>query len=161
MALRRSALVLVTGLLLVAACTDRLESRQRHTDLADRLREFTALIRWGYFDAAAGMQLPRILGNQETAEAGVIDEPGLTPEPELPGSEAIEGANLTPPIRIISVDHVGQTFNDVGDEVYVVSIIGYYRTDTQTLRQLRYRHTWWYHSERKRWFLDSELPRFE
>lgn len=156
------ALALAAGLLLVTACAERLESRQRHTDLSDRLKEFTALIRWGYFDAAAAMQLPRILGDPEIAEAAdVVDDPELDPEPEPPGSEAIEGTNLTPPIRVISVDHVGQTFNDVEDEVYVVSIIGYYRTDTQTLRQLRYRHTWWYHSERERWFLDSELPRFE
>ena len=152
--LRCGVLVLVLSLV---ACVGRLEPNERASRLSDRLGDFQTLIRWGHFDVAAGFQL-----SQATADPVVLAD--HTAAPTLPqgedGSEAM-GPATQEPIRIAFFDVANQTLNENKDGAHIVSIIGYYRVDDPTLRQLRYRHSWWYHYELKKWFLDGPLPEFE
>ncbi len=152
---RCGVLVLVLVLSLVA-CAGKLEPQERASRLSDRLGEFRALIRWGHFDVAAGFQL-----SQTAADPAVLaDHAAVTTLPQgEDGSEVMDPATQEP-IRIAFFNTVNQTLNENKDGAHVVSIIGYYRVDDPTVRQLRYRHSWWYHYELKKWFLDSALPEF-
>lgn len=52
----------------------------------------------------------------------------------------------------------------LGPEMTTATVVGelnYYHNEYGMLRTIEYRQSWWYDGESKRWYLDSEFPRFK
>jgi len=129
---------LVAALLLssLAGCAD-LQARKESNALKNTLETYRKAIRWGYFETAANyLRLRRgELRKRDTASLKAV--------------------------RVVSYEMSDPVL--VGDrhEAHVTARIGYYRSDSGTLRQTRQDQTWWYSDTEKHWLLDGDLPDFD
>lgn len=119
-------------LLLVGCVSTRDDNRGRELDAS--LKTFTKLMRWGEF---------------ESASAYLVSRDGA---PRAVNLDRLRG------FRITQFEVSSQIVANDGAEVKVQHRVQYYGEDSGVVRTLQYDQNWWYDPERRRWFVDSDLP---
>lgn len=129
------ALVAAMLVSLLAGCA-QLQARRESNALKRTLETYREAIRWGYFETAANYRHPREGEVRELDPAGLKD------------------------VRVVSYEMSDPVLLSDRHEAHVTARIGYYRSDSGALRQIRQDQTWWYSSKEKHWLLDGDLPDF-
>jgi hypothetical protein len=133
-----SVLTLMLASCLLAACngllTPAAERRQKaFVEVAENYRK---LIRWGYFEQAAGY---------------LRAKDGDLPQPDL--------ARLAK-YKVTGYQTGEQMQNEAFDEVRVVAQIEFYDMDTGIAGSARDDQYWWFDQQTSRWYLGSPMPIF-
>lgn len=130
--IQRLVVLMVMALVLSACAT----TADRMDNLQQTLRSFEKAIRWAQFDTANSFR-----------QWGVGEQPML---PEH--YKNIRVTSYQPMNVQFTPDKMGATQSVT---------IRYYRTDTSREESLRHDQKWEYSEKNKRWYLVSELPKFQ
>lgn len=132
---RRRALALLSLACLLTACAGaRVDKR---TEAFDRtLRSYENALRWGEFETASALLVPR--------------EGGTAPAPDADLGD----------IRVTATSAVDKLLDPEAKEAEVDMVIDFYHEQSGLVRELRDRQQWWFDEEAGRWFLDGSLPDF-
>ncbi|MEQ8661863.1 MAG: hypothetical protein RLW62_13695 [Gammaproteobacteria bacterium] len=124
--------------LLLGACAEvpLVAKRSRVDDFDTAVKNYAKLMRWGYFDEAAGLIRAR---------------DGSTVEADLARVARY---------RVTRYDIGSKLVADTGREGRVLALIEYYDVDSGVVRELRDEQFWWYDDDDERWYLGSSLPAF-
>ncbi len=128
-------LLVMLLLSLLTGCAN-IQARKESNALKATLETYRKAIRWGYFETAANYRRPR---------QGQVRE--LDPD-------------RLKDVRVVSYEMSDPVLVGEQHEAHVTAHIGYYRSDSGALRQIRQDQTWWYSSDEKHWLLDGDLPDF-
>jgi len=129
------ALVAAMLVSLLVGCA-QIQARQESNALMNTLETYRKAIRWGYFETAANYRRPRQAQVHELDPASLKD------------------------VRVVSYEMSDPVLVRDRHEAHVTAMIGYYRSDSGALRQIRQDQTWWYSGKEKHWLLDGDLPDF-
>ncbi len=129
---------LLCALLALAACSNvpSIAKRSRALALDEAASSYGKMIRWGYFDEAAGYLRAR------------------------DGSRVAGDLDRIARYRVTAYDPLSQLVAADGLEGRVVARIEYYEIDAGVLRTLHDEQFWWYDDDANRWYLGSGLPAF-
>ena len=113
-----------------------LETRKQTNAFNEGVRSYGKLLRWGYYEEAAGFRSPRS------------------------GSPAELDFDFLKGIRITSYDVVSKQLLPEQMEAKVTVSIDYYHDSMSTIHTISDHQLWWYDEAQERWVLDGELPDF-
>ena len=128
------------GLMLAALCivgcsgVTPIAKKSRAISFESTTKTYGKLMRWGYFDEAAGY---------------VRSKDGTAIEIDL---------DRIARYRVTSYKNTVVLLADEGSEGRVVAAIEFYEIDSGVLKTIRDEQMWWYDAESERWFLGSGLP---
>jgi len=125
--------------LLIVVCATACGSagmKSRVSSLDDTMRQYSKLVRWAEYEAAAKHIVFR------------------DREPEVLDNAALRD------IRVTKYSEIDRTINEEATEATIRVRIEFYDEDSAVIRTISDTQTWWYDEESKRWFLDDELPDF-
>lgn len=129
-------LMVLLAVLTIAGCGS-MQTSQRVNTLDETLNAYRILLRWGQY---------------EDAMAYIRFRPGHEIDAEAPDFEALKQ------VRLASYDIAEKVLLEDKNEANVRVMMTYYASDSNVLHSLRQMQTWWYDEDKKRWFLEGELP---
>jgi hypothetical protein len=103
-----------------------------HIDIT--LNDFRKAIRWGYFEEALRF-------------VQVKDY-----------SEPLRNSDYLKNIRITSYEYGNKSYSEDDTKLNVIALISYYDVNKGTVNDIAVDQVWWFDPEKKRWFLDGDLP---
>jgi hypothetical protein len=133
--MRRILAMLLTALM-VAGCGS-MQTQQRASSLDETLNAYRILLRWAQYEDAMGY---------------IRFRPGKEQEIATPDFEALKQ------VRLASYDIADKVLSSDENEATVRVLMTYYASDSNVLHSLRQIQTWWYNEEKKKWYLEGELP---
>lgn len=120
---------------LIGACASMTENKRR--ELFDAaLRSYENALRWGVYDAAAGV---------------IQHRSGATTTPDVTSLRNI---------RVTQYSTVRMLVAEDGREVQVDADISFYHEESAAVHTLRDHQVWWFDEASRRWLLDGSLPDF-
>lgn len=129
----KAILLLILFASLMASCA-RMDRREKLSDLQDSLQSYAAALRWERYGDA-----------YEYIRARDGSKPDLD-------TEGFDG------YRVTNIDIIRSDLNLEETEAKTYVVINYYKDTSGTVREIKEAQDWWYDEERKRWFLDGDLP---
>lgn len=118
---------------LLSGCA-RMDRREKLSDLQDALQSYAAALRWERYSDA-----------YEYIQARDGSKPALD-------TEGFDG------YRVTDIDIIRSDLNLEETEAKTYVAIHYYKDTSGTVREIKEAQDWWYDADRKRWFLDGDLP---
>jgi hypothetical protein len=108
------------------------QKRMNHIDIT--LSDFRKAIRWGYFeDALRYIQVKDY-------------------------SEPLRDPDYLKNIRITSYEYGNKSYSEDDTKLNVIALISYYDVNQGTVNDIAVDQVWWFDPEKKRWFLDGDIP---
>jgi hypothetical protein len=132
----KQVLAMLLTALTLAGCGS-MQTQQRMSSLEETLNAYRILLRWGQY---------------EDALAYIRFRPGSEKEVATPDFEALKQ------VRLGSYDIAEKVLSSDENEAMVRVMMTYYASDSNVLHSLRQVQTWWYNEDKKRWYLEGELP---
>lgn len=126
--------------LTVAAC-GKVAATKRGNQFQKTLKEYNALIRWGYYEKAGAFINMR---------AGVPRQLDL---------EYLQEIRVTH-YEIIRQIAIGDDLKDPR-EIAIDVDVDYYHDRTLRVKSIKYQQLWWHDEVAEQWFLDGDLPDFK
>ncbi|HKK16139.1 MAG TPA: hypothetical protein VJ981_05495 [Gammaproteobacteria bacterium] len=124
-------------LLLATGGCNNINVKNQVSKLDTSLRHYGADLRWGRFNQAYQYHVSR---------------EGTRPAIDLANLENFSVTNFKP---------IDPVVNEIGTEAEIPVEIDYYDEQYGTLKKIRYTQHWWYDTESKHWFTESDYPHFK
>ncbi len=125
--------ILVAITLTLSSCAS-MEKNKQHDLINVSLNDFRKALRWGYFENAT--HLIQIKDYKEP----------------LRNFEYMKN------VRITAFEYGNKRFSEEGNRLDVTALISFYSVNQGTVKDITENQTWWFDAEKKRWFLDGDLP---